>query len=82
MPPKLIWIDAMQLGAGARVALLGLGVREQTERVRALDDRQHLELAPDADEVRDDRVAGLVGRDGALLVVGVLDRLLRARSPR
>ena len=42
---------------GLREALLVVGVREQTERVAALDDRQHLELAVLADEVRDGRVA-------------------------
>ena len=67
---------ADDLGAGLREALLVVGVGEQAERVAALDDRQHLELAVVTDEVRDDRVAGLVGRDRALLVLGVLDRLL------
>ena len=76
MPPNAILIDADELGAGARVALLVVGVREQAERVAALDDRQHLELAVLADEVRDDRVTGLVRRDRALLLVRVLDRLL------
>ena len=45
MPPNAILIDADQLGTGARAALLVVGVREQAERVAALDDRQHLELA-------------------------------------
>ena len=52
-----------------------LKLREETERVLALDDREHLELAADTDEVRNDRVARLVGRDRAPLVLGVLDRL-------
>ena len=51
---------------------------EQPERVLALDDRQHLELAVLADQVCDGRVTGLVGGDGAPLVLGVLDRLLQA----
>ena len=45
MPPNAIFIEPSELGTGARVALLVVGVREQTERVAALDDRQHLELA-------------------------------------
>ena len=49
-----------------------------SERVLALDDRQHLELAVLADQVCDGRVTGLVGGDGAPLVLGVLDRLLQA----
>ena len=68
---------AHELRTGARVALLVVGVREQTERVPALDDRQHFELAVLTDEVRDDRVPGFVRRDRALLFVGVLDRLLQ-----
>ena len=60
---------AEQLGPCPRPALFLVGVREQTERVAALDDRQHFELAVVADEVRDHRVTGFVGRDRALLVV-------------
>ena len=67
-----------QLGPRAQEALLGVGVREQAERAAPTDDRQHFELAADTHEVRHGRVPGLVGRDDALLVLGVLDRVREA----
>ncbi len=68
---------AEQLGTRAREPLFAVAVREQAERVAALDDRQHFELAVLPDEVRHRCVTGLVRRDRAPLVVGVLDGLLQ-----
>ncbi len=51
---------------------------EQAERVLALDDGEHLELASLAHQPGHGGVTGLVGGDGALLGLGVLDRLGQA----
>ena len=59
-------------------ALLLVAVREQPERAAALDDRQHLEPAPLAQEVGDGRVARLVRRHRLAVGVRVDDRLLQA----
>ena len=59
-----------------REALFGVGVREETQGVASLDDREDLQLAVLTDQVGDDGVSRLVGRDRALLVLAVLDRLL------
>ena len=64
------------LGAGE--PLLGVAVGQQTQRTAALDDREHLEAAVLAHEVRDGGMAGLVRRDGLAIGVGVDDRLLHA----
>ena len=63
MPPNAIFIERDELGTRLGPALFLVGVREQTERVASLDDREHFELAVVTDEVRDDRVAGFVRRD-------------------
>ena len=70
------------LGLGAGEPLFGVAVGQQTQRTAALDDREHLEPPVLAHEVRDGGVAGLVGRDGLAIGVGVHDRLLQCRSPR
>ena len=82
-----------QLAAGPGETLVVVGVPEHTERVAALDDREHLELAngleiavlPSA-QVGDRRVTGLVRRDpksflGRCRSSDDGDRALRSSSP-